>query len=290
MAESDMREVTIHTEKDNFVPGDLVSGHVMIATDKDFSCNRIILKVRGKEYTHYQAGKVHISETHEFLHKDISICEGGEFYSGNTRFEFEFKLPENIPPVHIGFRGKIDYTIEAVIEIDRALDPKSKIQLNVKSKLPQYIPEPVPEPLPIGKETDNLQVEIPTNILRPKRGFEIRYLVMERSRIKGLRIEILRREDIICKGNKLDSKIGITEKRIPLTSNDYGRWIDETIHFDWLTMIPFAGKLIKTSLLLKVVLEVGLSIDPFVEFPLQTSGEKLRDDLRIDSTDMEFEW
>ncbi len=285
-----MREVIIKTEKDQFFPGDLVRGHVMVTTDKDFTCNRIKLKVRGKEYTHYQAGKVHVTETHELLHKDIIICEGGDFFSGSTQFQFEFGLPDNIPPVHRGFRGKIDYTIEAVVEIDRAFDPKSKIELNVKSYPPKYIPEPVAELVPIRKETDNLQVEIPTNILRPKKALEIRFLVKERSRIKGVRIEILRQEDVICKGSKLDSKISINEKHVPVMSEGYDRWIEESINMDWSTLVPFEGKLIKTSLVLKVVLEVGLSLDPSIEFPLKLSGDRIDEDIHTESIDMGFDW
>ncbi len=285
-----MREVTISTEKDLFLPGDLVSGHVLVRTDKGFTCNRIVLKLRGKQYTHYQAGKAHVSETHEILSKDIPICDGGQFYSGDERFEFEFRLPEKIPPVHTGLHGMIDYTVQAVVEIDRALDPKSKIELIVKSPHPNYIPEPIPEPMPIRKETEYLQAEIPTNILRPKKGFVVRFLVLERSRVKGIRLDILRKEDVICRSRKLDSKIVISEKHIPITNNDFERWIEETIHHDWSTVIPFESKLINTSLVLKVVLEVGLSIDPFIEFPLRLSGEKPKEDPSDDFTDIDLGW
>lgn len=285
-----MREVTISTEKDRFLPGDLVSGQVLIRTDKDFTCNRIVLKVRGKEYTHYQAGKVHVNETHELLSKDIPICDGGEFYSGDVRFEFEFKLPEKIPPVHVGLHGEIDYTVQAVVEIDRALDPKSKIELNVKLPPPKYIPEPVPESMPIRKETEYLQAEIPTNIIRHKKGFAVRFLVNERPRVKGIRLDILRKEDVVCRSRKLDSKVVISEKHIPITSNDFERWIEETIQYDWSTVIPFESKLINTSLVLKVVLEVGLSLDPFIEFPLQLSGEKPKEGISDDFTDIDLGW
>ncbi|MFW9975976.1 MAG: hypothetical protein ACFFDQ_11960, partial [Candidatus Thorarchaeota archaeon] len=176
------------------------------------------------------------------------------------------------------------------VEIDRALDPKSKIELNVKTPLPQYIPEPISETLPIKRETENLQAEIQTDILRPKRGFEIRFLVKERSRVKGVRLDILRREDVICKGTKLDSKIVINEKHVPITSNDFDHWLEETIHHDWSTVIPFESRLIKTSLVLKVVMEVGLSLDPFIEFPLRLSGEKPKEELTDDHTDFNLDW
>jgi hypothetical protein len=285
-----MREITIHTEKDWFVPGDEVTGHVEVSTDSNFTCNKIIMKVRGKEYTHYQAGKVHVSDSRELLHEDIIICEGGDIYSDDTRFDFEFNLPKESPPTHLGFHGAITYTIEAVVEIDRALDPKSKIEFTVKPRQRPYIPEQIPEPAPIRKQVEHLQVEIPTDILRPNKGLQVRFLVKERSRIKGVRLDILRREDIVCKGNKLNSKVVISEKHIPLSFNEFDQWIEKTILLNWTSMNPFESKLIKTSLVLKVVMEVGLAIDPFVEFPLQLSGEeKSKDDL-FDSSNLDFEW
>ncbi len=285
-----MREITIQTEKDTFEPGDEVRGHVLVSTDSNFTCNRIMMKIRGKEYTHYQAGKVHVSDTHELLHEDIIICEGGDVYSGNTPFEFEFTLPTEIPPVHVGFHGAIDYSIEAVVEIDRALDPKSKIELAIKSRPPPYIPEPISESEPIGKQVEHLQVEIPTDILRPNKGLQVRFLVKERPRIKGVRIDILRREDIVCKGSKLDSKIVISEKHIPITFNDFDKWIEETILLNWSSLNPFKGKLIKISPVLKVVMEVGLALDPFVEFPLRLSGEEKSHDELFDSSDLDLGW
>jgi hypothetical protein len=284
-----MRDVTIYTEKDQFWPGDEISGHILVSTDNTFTCNRIILKLRGEEYTHYQAGKVHVTDTHNLLDDDITICEGGDIQSGDTKFEYSFKLPEDIPPVHEGVYGKIDYSIEVVVEVDHALDPKSKIQLNVNAPSPPFIPEPMNQS-PIRDEREHLQAEIPTNIVRPNKGLEVRVFVKERSRIKGVRIDILRREDVVCQKRNLNSTKAISEKHIPITFNEFDRWIEETVHEDWNFMIPFEGKLIKTSLILKVVLEVGLSLDPFIEFPLQVSGEQEKDDDIFDSIEIDLGW
>lgn len=284
-----MREVSIYTEKDQFRPGDEVSGHVVVTTDNTFTCNRIILKLRGKEYTHYQAGKIHVSETHELLDDDITIWEGGDIHSGNTRIEFSFKLPEEIPPIHEGFYGTIEYPIEAVVEVDRAMDPKSKIKLNVYGHPPPYIPEPL-DRLPLREEGEHLQAEIPTDILRPNKGLVVRFLVKERSRIKGVRLDIAKREDVVCQKRNLDSTTAITEKHIPITFYEYDRWIEETVHEDWSSMVPFEGKLIKSSLVLKVVLEVGLSLDPCLEFPLRLSGEGEKEEGLFDSIEMDLGW
>jgi len=284
-----MRDVSIYIEKNQFWPGDEVSGHVVVSTDSSFTCNRIILKLRGKEYTHYQAGKVHVSETHQILEDDIIIWEGGNIQSGDTKFEFEFTLPEDIPPTHGGYFGQIDYSIEAVIEVDRSLDPKSKMELNVFTRAPSFIPEPL-DRLPIRKEEEHLHAEIPTDILRPNKGLEVRFRVKERSRIKGVRLDIVKHDDIICQGRNLDGDTGISEKRIPITFRDFDRWIEETIVEDWSNMSPFEGKLIKSSLMLKVVLEVGLSFDPSIEFPLRLSGEGEKEDDLFDSIELDLGW
>lgn len=284
-----MREVSIYTERNQFNPGDEVSGHVVVSTDETFTCNRIILKLRGKEYTHYQAGKIHVSESHDLLDDDITIMEGGDIHSGDTRIEFSFKLPDELPSTHDGFYGEVNYSVEAVVEVDRSRDPKSKLNLLVYGLSPPYIPEPL-DRLPLMEEKEYLQAEIPTDILRPNKGLEVRFLVKERSRIKGVRIDIVKREDVVCQGRNLNSSSGISEKHIPLTFNEFNRWIEETIHEDWSSMVPFEGKLIKSSLYLKVVLEVGLSLDPFIEFPLQLSGEGEKEDDIFESIEMDLGW
>ena len=284
-----MRDVMIYTEKNQFWPGDEVRGHVVVSTDNSFTCNRIILKLRGKEYTHYQAGKVHVTETHQILDDDLTIWEGGNIHSGDTKFEFGFKLPEEIPPTHSGTFSRIDYSIEAVVEVDRALDPKSKIELNVFARVTSYIPEPL-DRLPIREEKEHLHAEIPTDILRPNKGLEVRFLVKERSRIKGVRLDIVMHNDVVCQGRNLDSNTDVSEKHIPIRYNDYDRWIEATIHEDWSSMGPFEGRLIKSSLMLKVVLEVGLSFDPSIEFPLRLSGEGEKEDEIFDSIELDLGW
>jgi len=284
-----MPEVSIYTEKNQYRPGEDVSGYVVVSTDKTFACNRIILKLRGKEYTHYQAGKVHVSETHDILDEDVTICEGRDIHPTETRIEYSFKLPEEIPSTHDGFYGEIDYSIEAVVEVNRAIDPKSKINLIVYGLSPPYIPEPLDQ-LPISGEAEYLQAEIPTDILRLNKELVVRFLVKERSRIKNVRLDIAKREEIVCRGRNLSSTQGFSERHIPITYNEFDRWIEETIHEDWSSIIPFEGQLIKTSLILKVVLEVGLALDPSIEFPLRVSGEKDKDKDIFDSIEMDLGW
>lgn len=284
-----MRQVSIYSEKDQFKPGEDVSGHIVVSTDKTFTCNRIILKLRGKEYTHYQAGKVHVSETHDLLDYEITIWEGGEIHSGEARFDYGFKLPNELPPTHNGFYGEIDYSVEAVVEVDRANDPKSKFKLIVVGQSPSYIPEPL-DRLPLREEKEHIHAEIPTDIIRPKKGLVVKFLVKERSRIKYVRLDIVKREDIVCQGRNLDSKTGFSEKHIPITFNEFDRWIEESVHEDWSSIVPFEGKLIKTTLFLKVVLELGLSFDPFIEFPLRLSGEGEKEEDLFDTIEMDLGW
>jgi len=230
-----------------------------------------------------------VSETHDILDEDVTIWEGGEIHPEETRIEYSFRLPEEIPSTHDGFYGEVDYSIEAVVEIDRALDPKSKINLIVFGLSPPYIPEPMDQ-LPIRGEVEYLQAEIQTDILRPNKELEVRFLVQERSRIKNVRLDIVKREEVVCHGKTLGSTKGFSEKHIPITYNQFDRWIEETIREDWSSVLPFEGKLIKTSLVLKVVLEVGLAFDPCIEFPLRVSGEKDKDKDIFDSIEMDLGW
>ena len=211
--EISMREVTLYTEKSEFIPGEEISGHVVVTTDKSFTCNRVTLKLTGLEYTHYQAGKVHVSETHDVLGEELILWEGGNIHSGDTRFEFRYTLPEGIPPSHNGLFGEISYSAEAVVEVDRARDPKSKIDLNILAPQPPHIPEPLDQE-PIREEREHIIGELPTNIIRPPKGLVVRFLVRERSRIKGVRLDIVKHEEVMCQGRNLDSMSETNQRHI----------------------------------------------------------------------------
>ena len=86
-----MREISIFTEKEHYAPGESVDGHILIRTDKEFNCNRIVLQAQGKEYTHYQAGKAHVSETHIVLSHQCIAVSMALF---NTVFKLSWKLTD----------------------------------------------------------------------------------------------------------------------------------------------------------------------------------------------------
>ena len=283
-----MRDVTIHLEKKEFFAGDEVAGHIVVTTDSAFSCNRIILKIEGKEYTHYQAGKVHVSDTHKLLDDILTIWEGGDIQSGDSTFEFSFQLPEELSPVYDGLYGSIDYSIEAVVEVDRALDPKVKVPLDVKVRPPEFIPDSMGQSM--SEEKEHISAEIPTDIVRPGKGLTVKYIVKERSRVKGIRIDTVRLEEATCQGRELTSKTELNEHRFPVSFNSFDRWFEESILEDWMVHAPFEGKLIKSSLHIKVVLEIGLSLDPEIWFPLRLSGEGKEEEDLFDAFEMDLGW
>lgn len=267
-----MRCVDIKFSQRNAVPGDNISGMVVLETDKNFECNRIILKLRGKERTQMGSGDTRIIDEVIHLQGKIDLCETTEIPVGKSEFPFNFKLDKGLPPTYSGYGSSIEYSAEAVVEMDWAIDPKMKRRFRVLPIQPPYIPE-TDGYNPKNKDLDVLHIELLSDILRMKQGILIRFMVEEHSRVNGVRLEIRRREHIKCRSREATHDVTITKKFIPLTYGDFHRWREETVGKGW-RRVPFKSKLVGTSYILKVVLEMKWELDPHVSFEIKISGEK----------------
>ena len=182
-----MRNVDIKFSQRNARPGETISGVVVVETDKTFECNRIILKVKGKEHTAMGSGDSRISDDYYPVRGKIVLSEATEISFGKSEFPFKFKLKEGLPPTYSGYHGYIEYTVQAVVEVDWAIDPTMTRRFRVLPFHPVYIPE-VDGYNPLNKETDVLHVELLSDVLRIKRGIPIRFMVEEHSRVTGVRV------------------------------------------------------------------------------------------------------
>ena len=267
-----MRFVDIKFSQRNATPGDAIRGVVVVTTDKIFECNRVVLRVKGKERTEMGGGDSKITDEYIHASGEMFLSDATTIHPGKTEFPFALVLNDDIPPTFSGFYGWIEYTLEAIVEVDRSFDPKMTRRFRVLPYHPEYLPE-VDGYNPKSMKTKVLHVELPSDILRMREGIPIKYMVEEHSRVTGVRFEIRRRESAKCRGNTGNNDETMSKKFVPIVSSSFGKWKEVVIGTEW-RRVPFRSKLIKTVYYLKVVLEMRWEIDPFVTYELRISGEK----------------
>jgi hypothetical protein len=282
-----MRFVDIRFSQRNAIPGGSISGVVIVETDETFNCNRIVLKVKGKERTEMGSGDSSISDEYIHASGEMFVSDAVTIRPGKTEFPFAFVLDKNIPPTFSGYYGWIEYSVEAVVEVDWRFDPKMTRRFRVLPIHPEYIPE-VDGYNPKSMKTNVLHVELPSDILRMREGIPVNFMVEEHSRVTGVRFEIRRRESAKCSHSTGNNDETIERKFVPLQPHDFGKWREFVLGTEW-RRVPFRSKLLKTEYFLKVVLEMRWEIDPFVTYKLRISGkrpeeeeEDIFDDLAID--------
>ncbi|MFX1605618.1 MAG: sporulation protein [Promethearchaeota archaeon] len=267
-----MRSVDIKFSQRNAQPGGTISGVVVVETDKIFECNRVILKIKGKERTEMGSGDSRIVDEHYHVRGKIELCEATEIPYGKSEFPFKFKLDEDLPPTYSGYYGWVEYSVEAVVEMDWTLDPKITRRFRVLPSPMPYIPEKDGYD-PKNKDNEILHVELLDDVLRMKEGIRVRFMVEEHSHVNGVRLEIRRRETANCQRTERTHDVTITKKFTPISFRDFDRWKEEIVGKGW-RRVPFQSKLIETYYFLKVVLEMKWTFDPFVRYRLKISGEK----------------
>ena len=272
-----MRFVNIKFTEREALPGGTISGVVVIDTDKAFDCNRVVLKIKGKERTELGSGDSRVTDEASLVNRKITLCEAQEVPCGRSEFPFKFTLEEGLPPTYSGYCGWIEYNVEAVVEMDWTLDPKMTRRFRVLPIHPEYIPE-VDGYNPVNKDADKLHVELQSDVLRIKKGIPVRFMVEEHSRINGVRLEVRRKESVKCGYRRNTHDVTLKRKFVPFSPDDFHRWQEEIVGEGW-RRVPFKSKLIATTYFLKIVLEMRLALDPFVNIPVRISGEKPDEDV-----------
>jgi hypothetical protein len=272
-----MRSVDIKFSQRSAKPGESISGIVIVNTEKAFDFNRIVLKVKGKEKTEMGSGDSKITDEYIHLSRKFELCDVTEVSVGRSEFPFEFKLNDNLPPTYSGYNGFIEYSVEAVIEMNWVIDPKITRRFRVLPNQPPYLSEPDGYN-PMNRDIGILHTEIQSDIIRIRKGIPVRFMVEEHSRVVGVRLEIRRRENAKCGGRKDQHDVTISRKYIPLTTGEFYRWREEIVGEGW-KRVPFQSKLLRTSYFLRVVLEMKWDFDPDVTYQIKVSGKEREEEV-----------
>ncbi len=265
-----VRSVDIALENRRVLPGNNLAGKVIIRADKAFDCNRVVLKLKSRERTTCGSGEHRHVEEKTVLSKVFMISEARTIHEGNTEIPFSYKLPRGLPPSYEGWSGNIIHSIEAVVEVDWALDPKLKIDYAVLQQRPPYI-QFATDTKVWSRENAELQVRLDDNILRLDKGIQVHFIVDQGKRMNAVRLEIKKLENYKCGWGNKSHESNVREKYIELNNDDWGRWKETIMGEQWKHHLPFTSQLFQVSYYLKVTLEIGWDFDRSVTFPLRFS-------------------
>ena len=265
-----MRSVEIWLENRRVLPGDTLAGKVFIKTNNAFDCNRVVLKLKSEERTECGSGDSRHVEKRTILSRVFRICEGMTVPEGVTQIPFSYKLPKGLPPTYRGGSGNITHSIEAVVEVDWAIDPKCKLQYRVVQQKPPYI-QFATDTRAWSKENKELHVRLDDNVLRLDKGIRVHFQVDQRERMNRVRLDIRKSEKYECGWGNKSQDWNIRTKYFELRDGDWGRWKELVIGENWQYHLPFTSQLYRISYYLKVTLEISWDFDRSLTFPLRFS-------------------
>ena len=265
-----MRSVDIIFDNNRVLPGETLTGNVIVETDEAFDCNRVVLKVVSKERTEVGSGdNRHIDERHH-VSRVFKISESQTIPNGTTSFPFSYTVPRDLPPSYEGYYGWIRHTMEGVVEVNWAIDPKMKREYRVIQKRPPCIPELIDTQSP-SKSEKGLHVRLNEPYVRMDSGIIVQFKVDEKNRMRAVRFDIIKREDAKCGWSKKKHDKSVRRKYFELNPYDWGRWNEIQIGEDWRYHIPFESLLFNISYHLQVTLEIDWELDPEIKIPLTIS-------------------
>jgi hypothetical protein len=286
--EFQMRKITIQLNNQSLTAGDVVDGHVLVTSDKDFQCERLFVILRGREFVRVV---IHIGNTAivyqdkcEHIDNRLDLGENLPIPQGESRYEFSFPLPSHIPGSYKGQYATIEYTIEAKAEISRARDLKSKqdITMEFKSVLDA---ESVPGPKSDFIENEGISL-VKADITRDQitlgNGIDFRFYVDREAKMRGIRAEIISVEHVEPEGNKTDSKKTLAEIYYPDDEIRRDSWIEATLPTEVSWVESFTTDIIKHTHILKITLDVARRRDKDIEIPIVLT--------RLGNTDSEFDF
>ena len=122
-----MKQIRVELKKDVFLPGEKVEGRVFLSTDEPVKTRAIKVKIVGKEMTKIGSGKRRVSQTIHILEDEIILLKDVsddkfELQPGSHGYDFNFRIPEKVPPSYKGWNVSIEYAVEARIDVPYWLD------------------------------------------------------------------------------------------------------------------------------------------------------------------------
>jgi len=276
-----LKKISLHLEKKTYLPGDRIEGLVTVSTDEYFECNRVVLSIKGQERSRVVRGsgdtrRVYL-EKKQHIDERIELVGSTGIQAGETNFPFSFLLPRNIPGSFEGTYGKIEYKLEAKVEISWATDPKARQEITIGTK------QEMPNEQSVYTNLDDngarpLSVQLSSDMIRLGCDYPIKLMVSSEPKIRSVRIELVYHEFVSPRGHKATKKQTLAKLFFKELELPREMWIDATISTQGEWLQPFKSELIETYYKLKVTLDIAWRLDKTIWIPLKITHELSQND------------
>ncbi len=260
--------------KTQYKAGENVEGYVIVRCDDDFKHNGIRITFKGREHTrivvsHGKTSSVHTDE-HVYFDETVYLEEAGIMPVGEKRLPFLFTFPddpEGMLTSYFGRNGWIEYTLEAVVEISRAIDPKESVVLNFR----QAMEKPTQEYLRGYVEMDGysvLDVEIEDTAFCLGDVIPLKFRVAQEVKIREVRVELNSNETVHADRYKRNSRKKFAKLSIDDDKIQRGLWMDVELQTDETMQTTFDRPIIRNEVSIKVTLNIPWARDKHVQIPV----------------------
>jgi len=269
-----LRDVEIITTKSQYKAGDTVEGYVIVKCDDDFKHNGIRMTFKGREHTrivvsHGKTSSVHTDE-YVYFDETVYLEEAGIMHVGEKRLPFLFSFPDDPEgPLtsYSGRNGWIEYTLEAVVEITRARDPKEKLILDFR----QTFDKPTPQTKRGYAKDDGypvLDVELSEDVFCLGDVIPVRFRVANDVKIREVRVELNSNETVHAGRYKRNSRKKLAKQSLDDDYIQRDLWMEAQIQTDESMQTTFNKDIIRNEVRVKVTLNIPWGRDKSVTIPI----------------------
>ncbi|NIA03421.1 MAG: hypothetical protein GWP12_02650 [Nitrospirae bacterium] len=280
-----MVQLEIQLEKNNYLPGNEVSGSLVLEVDKATNIRSLNLHVEGKEKTSITVSTGKSSVTYHEENKIIDIQQSfmkeGVIQPARYLEDFTFRIPENALPTYEGRNSKISYEVKAWVDIPKHFDIKSNKKFIVRS---------------LQKESGgpiDAASQVQTDILYTRRKLEptisvrldhdnynagetipasVMYTNPARRKIRTIRAALFSKEFALAKRTKRTRKLSVRKFSLPLENIYEGLFSDFHIKIPKNYNPSFEGAFSNNNVYLRFYLDIRWARDIFVEFPITVNS------------------
>ena len=269
-----LRDVGIIIEKTQYKPGDTVEGHVIVKCDDGFEHNGIRITFKGREHTrivvsHGKTSSVHTDE-HVYFNETVYLEEAGTMQVGERQWPFNFQFPGDLQEMqnsYSGTNGWIEYTLDAVVELSWARDPREKVTLDFRQTIDRKSRESQRQ----YAERDGypvLDVETENNTFCLGDSIPLRFRVSNDVKIREVRVELRSNEIAYAGKYRRNSRKKLAKQSIDDEEVRRGLWMDVQFNTDESMQTTFKRPIITNEVTLKVTLNIPWGRDESVEIPV----------------------
>ncbi len=267
-----MRTMRIVLPKTTYATGENIAGHVIVKCDKEFRCKRITIIFRGKAETKmteldYASSTRICHEIDRFYEQRKTLYSGGIINFGTTEFEFTINVPKTLVPTYHCKFGKITYELYAEMEVSRASNPKYEQPIEIVRLHKKWGDTSRAECIEKGR-TPVFEVKTKETSFCYGENILLQIKISKQMNIRGVRIEFLHQEEIHAEGSTKREKQMLHEMFIERDDIPFDEWFDTKIRIGWDTPPVFHSRLIISSLMVKVTLDIPWRFDKSIEFPI----------------------